>query len=133
MVLKNRVVNSALVLGLALIVMVLVTACGGGGATATEETDVFLQPLPTGRPEMLIAGPGGAMPCGIAEAGWGYHTFRVGDFSGCGQLFPSVTVYCLTGEGQWSPANVSDIDISTDTETVAFEVQQDGICGLFPQ
>jgi hypothetical protein len=133
MVLKNRVVNGAPVLGLALIVvMVLVAACGGG-EPATEETDVFLQPLPADRAEMLIAGPGGAMPCGIAEAGWGYHTFRVDDFQGCGQLLPNLTVYCLNGEGQWSPANVSNVDISTDTNTVAFEVQQDGICGLFPQ
>lgn len=129
--LKNTV-NRALVPVLALVFIVLVTGCGGG-APATEESDVFLQPLPADRAEMLIAAPGGAMPCGIAEAGWGYHVFRMGDFPGCDQLLPSVTVYCLDGEGQWSSINVSDVDVSTDTNTVAFEVQQDGLCGLFPQ
>lgn len=132
MLLENHV-KSALVLGLVMALAVIVTGCGGGAAPEGEEADVFLQPLPNDRPEMLIAAPGGTMPCGIAEAGWGYHTFRMEDFEACAQSLPNLTVYCLGGEGEWSPANVSDIDVSSDTETVAFEVQQDGICGLFPQ
>jgi hypothetical protein len=119
---------------LIVLIAVLLAACGGGAPATAEGTDenVFLAPLPSDRAEMQIVAPNGALPCGIAEATWGYRVFRVNEFSACQNTLPNLTVYCLDGTANWSPANVSNIDVSTQTSTVAFEVRQDGLCGLFP-
>lgn len=122
-------------LSFVLLVALGLAACGGGGGnpTPTVEPDPFVNPLPTDRAEMAIAGPNGNLPCGLAEVGWGYRVFNVGDeFPACATYLPDLTVYCLTGDAQWSAENVADVDVSMLTETVTFEVRQDGLCALFP-
>lgn len=115
------------------VVLILLAACGGSVPPAAEPTaSPFIVALPADRAEMSIAAPDGALPCGIGEVDWGYRVFRLGDFPACSQHVPNLAVYCLDGSGAWSAANVLDLDISTDTSTVAFNVQQAGICGLFP-
>lgn len=134
MALRNQririVILASLIGGLAL----LMAACGGGSeATPTVEADPFVNPLPLDRAEMQIAAPDGTMPCGLAEVGWGYRVFNVGDeFPNCVDALPNLTVFCLTGDAQWSAENISDVDVSMLTQTVTFEVRQDGLCALFP-
>jgi len=116
------------------VLALLLVACGGTTeATPTVEADPFVNPLPVDRAEMAIPGPDGLVPCGLAEVGWGYRVFNVGEeFPTCADALPNLTVYCLNGEAQWSAENVSDVDVSTLTKTVTFEVRQDGLCALFP-
>ncbi len=112
-------------------VALLTTGCGGK-AEPTEEVNVFIAPLPADRAEMAIPAPNGSMPCGLGEVGWGYRVFRVEEFPACMPFFPNVEVFCLTADAQWSAVNVSNVDISTETNTVAFDVRQDGVCALIP-
>ena len=125
--------RTALMVAVLAAVVILLAACGGSVPPAAEPTaSPFVAALPADRAEMAIAAPDGSLPCGIAEVDWGYRIFRLGDFPACQPLQPNLAVYCLDGSGAWSAANVLDLDISTDTSTVAFNVQQAGICGLFP-
>lgn len=128
------VTSKQLIVGLCVALAVLtLTACGGGKTEVpTPEPNVFLAPLPNDRAEMAIATADGVLPCGIAEVEWGFRTFRVNEFPACKAYMPALTVLCLDGSAQWSAVNVSNVDVSTQTNTVAFDVRQEGICGLFP-
>ena len=134
MAMTNQKSRPVILVGLIGLLALLLVACGGGAEiTPTVEADPFVNPLPLDRAEMAIAGPDGVLPCGMADVGWGYRVFNVGDeFPACAESLPNLTVYCLNGEAQWSAENVSDVDVSMLTETVTFEVRQDGLCALFP-
>ena len=123
-----------MLLGFAILFAVVLAGCGGNNndAQPTNGPDPYVEPLPRERPERDIALPTGETPCGLAQVSWGYRAFDVGtNFRGCIERLEQLEVYCLTGEGQWSDETVTDVDISTETETITFEVRQDGICGLF--
>ncbi len=110
----------------------LAAGCSSAEPPPAEAPDVSVNPLPTDRAEMQIAAPGGVLPCGLAEVGWGYRVFMLADYPACIPYVPNVTVLCLDGQAQWSAQNVSGIEVSVDTATVTFEVQQEGLCALFP-
>ena len=111
----------------------LLAACTGGEVPpAAEPTSPYVEPLPSDRAEMQIAAPDGALPCGLGEVDWGYRIFLVDDFPACRAYLPNLSVYCLGGSAEWSDANVDDVEVSTETSTVAFNVRQTGLCGLFP-
>ena len=83
---------------------------------------------------MEVEGPNGNLPCGLAEVNWGYRVFNVSEeFPACADEMPDITVYCLNADAEWVDDSVSDVHVSTQTGTVAFEVRQEGICGLFAE
>lgn len=122
--------NIALVLVLMLVVGLV--ACGGTPQEAEATVSPFVQALPADRAEMQIAAPGGVLPCGLAEVDWGIRIFRLSDFPACQTHAPALAVYCLDSTANWSQANVLDVEVNPDTQTVTFNSQQSGICGLFP-
>lgn len=111
--------------------------CAGTGAGAPAEKpgpSPFMQPANTTSGEYGIPGPNGAMACGVGLVGpnWGHRVFKLEDYPNCASYLPDVTVLCLSGDGVWSAANVSDVVVSEANGTVAFQVKQHGSCGIFP-
>jgi hypothetical protein len=125
----------------ALLLALTLTACGGGGegASAPEgptptPVSEYVIPLPADRPELEVAGPGGVLPCGAGDVQvWGRRKFDLADYPDCVPDFPNLDVYCLDGSARWTDATVSNVSALTDERAVAFDVQQEGFCGLFPQ
>ncbi len=129
----NKRATLLILLGSLALAALLAAGCSSDPpATEAPAADVSVNPLPTDRAEMQIPAPGGAMPCGLAEVGWGYRVFMLVDYPACIPFVPNVTVLCLDGQAQWSAQNVSGIEVSVETATVTFEVQQEGLCALFP-
>ncbi len=128
---KRMSFRAGVLVGIAAIVIVMLAACGGG-ETAKVGDDPVVVPLPADRPEMAVEGPDGTLPCGLGEVQWGFRVFMLDDFPACKPYLPNLTVYCLGGDATWSDANLTNINASETDETISFEVQQEGICGLFP-
>lgn len=110
--------------------LLMLTACS---VDLQEISDTpVLNPIPTNRSEYNIAGPNGHYPCGLGQVDWGFHAFRLEDVPACYDYLPDVAVYCLDGDGNWNDANVSSLSVDAASNLVMFDVQQEGLCGLFP-
>jgi hypothetical protein len=129
-------------IGALIVLLALVlTACGGGGEGASEpqgaaptQVSEYVIPLAADRPELAVAGPGGVLPCGAGDVQvWGRRKFDMADYPDCAPDFPNLDVYCLDGSAKWTDASVTNVSALTDERAIAFDVQQEGYCGLFPQ
>jgi hypothetical protein len=136
---KTRIHITIAGAGVVLLALAL-TACGGGetpqeqqGAEQPQVSE-FVVPLAADSPELQVAGPGGVLPCGAGDVqAWGRRKFNMADYPECVPHFPNLAVYCLDGSARWTDATVSNVSASADEGTVAFDVQQEGFCALFPQ
>lgn len=128
--LRKRV--SAALSGAAVLLMTLLTACDAASVWKEINDTPVLRPIATKRSEYAIAGPGGNYPCGLGEVDWGFRAFRLEDVPACYDYVPDVAVYCLDGEGNWNDTNVSGLSIDVPSNLVMFNVEQTGLCGIFP-
>lgn len=119
-------------LAFVLVLVLGLAACGGTPQEVEATANPFVLALPADRAEMEIAAPSGVLPCGLAEVDWGTRIFRLSDFPACESAAPALTVYCLDSTANWSQANALDVQVNADTNTVTFNSQQTGLCGLFP-
>lgn len=127
----NRIVALA-----ALGVAAVLTACGGQPPDAPDNAsepgvyDPAVSPITENVDAYLaIANPLGVNPCGVFDVnGHGEKIVTLSDYSGCEAT--DYTVYCLTGDAQWTDEFVSSL--SVEDGTVRFTSAQEGICALFP-
>ncbi|MBN1428729.1 MAG: hypothetical protein JXB07_10110 [Anaerolineae bacterium] len=119
------------VIALSFMTSLVIVGCGSSNSNPEQKDDIYVEALPNNRAEMSVALPDGTLPCGLGQVEWGHQVFRAEDYPACQSAFPSVTVYCLDAQAQWTP---DDIEITETTMgTIILEAQREGICGIFPQ
>jgi len=119
---------------LAVVVPLSIAGCGGSAGGADQpEVDIYAEALPNDSAEMDVPLADGTLPCGLGQVEWGHQVFVLDSYPGCQSAFPSVTVYCLNGQAQWTNESIDITDISVDTNTITLKSEREGICGIFPQ
>jgi hypothetical protein len=132
----NKSQTSRLLGLVVLVIAVLLSTAGCSGSTGDadqQEVDIYVEALPNDNAEMTVPLPDGTLPCGLGQVEWGHQVFMLDSYPGCQSAFPSVTVYCLNDQAQWTNESIAVTEISVDTNTVTLKSEREGICGIFPQ
>ncbi len=117
----------------------ILTACGSAPSATTAPAatsgpyDPAVAPFSADQAEayLEIANPSGVTPCGVFDVlGHGEKIVTLSDYPACEA--GDYTVYCLTGDAQWTDGFVGDLAVSAAGGALTFTSAQEGICALFP-